>query len=138
MVIHSHSIGGSAQAAARVVLCRASSLHRRASRCRRPAASAWVLRVRWLMRDASCCACDGVLVLAWVWWERRLQHELAEKKKRMAEIIEVANVAYEQRDRAQTEIGQLKLQAEKEQQEFESEWKEVRRHHCHPPPSLWR
>jgi len=58
---------------------------------------------------------------------KKLQHELAEKKKRMAEIIEVANVAYEQRDRAQTEIGQLKLQAEKEQQEFESEWKELGR-----------
>ena len=35
---------------------------------------------------------------------KKLRHELAEKKKRMAEIIEVANVAYEQRDRAQTEI----------------------------------
>jgi len=58
---------------------------------------------------------------------KKLQHELAEKKKRMAEIIEVANVAYEQRDRAQTEIGQLKLQAEKEQQEFEAEWKELGR-----------
>ena len=58
---------------------------------------------------------------------KKLQHELAEKKKRMAEIIEVANVAYEQRDRAQTEIGQLKLQAEKEQQEFENEWKELGR-----------
>ena len=46
---------------------------------------------------------------------KKLQLELAEKKKRMAEIIEVANVAYEARDRAQTEIGQLKLQAEKEQ-----------------------
>lgn len=32
---------------------------------------------------------------------KKLQHELAEKKKRMAEIIEVANVAYEARDRAQ-------------------------------------
>jgi chromosome segregation ATPase len=58
---------------------------------------------------------------------KKLQHELAEKKKRMAEIIEVANVAYEQRDRAQTEISQLKLQAEKEQQEFENEWKELGR-----------
>ena len=47
---------------------------------------------------------------------KKLQHELSEKKKRMAEIIEVANVAYEARDRAQAEIGQLKLQAEREQQ----------------------
>merc|ERR1719478_1438760 len=58
---------------------------------------------------------------------KKLQHELAEKKKRMAEIIEVANVAYEARDRAQAEIGQLKLQAEKEQQEFEAEWKDLGR-----------
>lgn len=41
---------------------------------------------------------------------KKLQHELAEKKKKMAEIIEVANVAYEARDRAQTEIAALKLQ----------------------------
>ena len=56
---------------------------------------------------------------------KKLQLELAEKKKRMAEIIEVANVAYEARDRAQAEIGQLRLQAEKEQAEFEREWKEL-------------
>ena len=33
----------------------------------------------------------------------------------------MANVAYEARDRAQSEIGLLKLQAEKEQAEFEGE-----------------
>jgi len=58
---------------------------------------------------------------------KKLQHELAEKKKRMAEIIEVANVAYEARDRAQAEITSLKLQSEKEQAEFEGEWKELGR-----------
>ncbi|KAL1524689.1 hypothetical protein AB1Y20_019575 [Prymnesium parvum] len=58
---------------------------------------------------------------------KKLQHELAEKKKRMAEIIEVANVAYEARDRAQAEIASLKLQSEKEQVEFEAEWKELGR-----------
>ena len=46
---------------------------------------------------------------------KKLQLELAEKKKKMAEIIEVANVAYEARDRAQAEITSLKLQAEREQ-----------------------
>jgi len=56
---------------------------------------------------------------------KKLQHELAEKKKRMAEIIEVANVAYEARDRAQAEIHSLKVVSEKEQAEFESEWKEL-------------
>jgi len=58
---------------------------------------------------------------------KKLQHELSEKKKRMAEIIEVANVAYEARDKAQSEIQQLKLTAEKEQADFESEWKELGR-----------
>ena len=32
---------------------------------------------------------------------KKLQQELAEKKKKMADVIEVANVAYEARDRAQ-------------------------------------
>ena len=36
------------------------------------------------------------------------------RKKKMAEIIEVANVAYEARDRAQAEISHLKGSAEKE------------------------
>ena len=49
------------------------------------------------------------------------------KKKKMAEIIEVANVAYEARDRAQAEISGLKASAEKEQGEFEHEWKELGR-----------
>ena len=58
---------------------------------------------------------------------KKLQHELAEKKRRMAEIIEVANVAYEARDKAQAEIQTLKLAADKEQHEFEVEWKELGR-----------
>ena len=58
---------------------------------------------------------------------KKLQHELSEKKKRMAEIIEVANVAYEARDKAQSEIQQLKVTAEREQNEFEVEWKELGR-----------
>ena len=56
---------------------------------------------------------------------KKLQLELSEKKKKMAEIIEVANVAYEARDRAQAEISGLKASAEKEQGEFEHEWKEL-------------
>eukprot|EP00962_Isochrysis_galbana_P059937 scaffold33794_cov112-Isochrysis_galbana.AAC.3 len=43
----------------------------------------------------------------------------------MADIIEVANVAYEARDRAHAEITNLRLQAEKEQSEFEAHWKEL-------------
>jgi len=56
---------------------------------------------------------------------KKLQHELAEKKKKMAEIIEAANVAYEARDRAQASMASLKAAAEREQADFESEWKEL-------------
>jgi hypothetical protein len=53
------------------------------------------------------------------------QANLADKKKGMADIIEIANVAYEARDRAHAEINSLRGQAEKEQAEFEARWKEL-------------
>eukprot|EP00967_Tisochrysis_lutea_P023831 scaffold27379_cov24-Tisochrysis_lutea.AAC.1 len=56
---------------------------------------------------------------------KKMQNNLAEKKKKMADIIEVANVAYEARDRAHAEINNLRAQAEKEQAEFEVQWKEL-------------
>merc|ERR1719305_292696 len=43
----------------------------------------------------------------------------------MVRIIEVSNKAYEARDAAQSEMAALKAQADKEQQEFEAEWKEL-------------
>lgn len=43
----------------------------------------------------------------------------------MARIIEISNKAYEARDAAQAEMAALKQQADKEQQEFEQEWKEL-------------
>ena len=43
----------------------------------------------------------------------------------MADIIETANSAYEDRDRAQTMLAKLKQDAEREQIEFEKEWKEL-------------
>lgn len=43
----------------------------------------------------------------------------------MADIIESANSAYEDRDRAQENLEALKQQALREQQEFEKEWKEL-------------
>merc|ERR1719183_3084482 len=58
---------------------------------------------------------------------KKLQHELAEKKKSMAHIIEIANIAYEARDQAQSEMAALRGQADKEQAEFEGEWKELGR-----------
>jgi len=56
---------------------------------------------------------------------RKLEKELAEKKKEMARIIEISNKAYEARDAAQSEMSALKLQADKEQEDFEREWKEL-------------
>jgi len=43
----------------------------------------------------------------------------------MAQIIEVANSAYEARDNAQCEMLRLKEQADREQRQFEHEWKEL-------------
>ena len=56
---------------------------------------------------------------------RKLEKELAEKKKEMARIIEVSNRAYESRDSALNEMAALKAQAEKEQAAFEQEWREL-------------
>ena len=40
-------------------------------------------------------------------------------------IIEISNKAYEARDAAQSEMAALKSQADKEQEDFEREWKEL-------------
>merc|ERR1719235_343069 len=58
---------------------------------------------------------------------RKLEIELQQKKKEMANIIEQANAAYEARDQAQAQMATLKQQADKEHQEFEKEWKELGR-----------
>eukprot|EP00742_Colponemidia_sp_Colp-10_P000533 GILJ01000580.1.p1 GENE.GILJ01000580.1~~GILJ01000580.1.p1 ORF type:complete len:574 (-),score=156.25 GILJ01000580.1:1098-2819(-) len=58
---------------------------------------------------------------------KKLEKELHEKKKEMANIIEIANSAYEARDQAQNQLGALKQQADKEQAEFEREWRELNR-----------
>ena len=50
----------------------------------------------------------------------------------MARIIEISNKAYEARDAAQAEMSALKGQADKEQQEFEQEWKGA----CAPQDTL--
>jgi hypothetical protein len=42
---------------------------------------------------------------------KKLERELAEKKKEMARIIEISNKAYEARDAAQQEMAGLKAQA---------------------------
>merc|ERR1712139_344960 len=56
---------------------------------------------------------------------RKLENELQQKKKEMANIIEQANAAYEARDSAPAQMAALKQQADKEHQEFEKEWKEL-------------
>ena len=58
---------------------------------------------------------------------KKLEQELQQKKKEMANIIEISNIAYEARDQAQNEIAALRAQADKEQQAFEAEWKELGR-----------
>ncbi|KAK3256578.1 hypothetical protein CYMTET_34289, partial [Cymbomonas tetramitiformis] len=58
---------------------------------------------------------------------KKLEKELAEKKKEMAHIIEVSNKAYEARDAAVNEMSRLKQQADKEQAAFEAEWRELGR-----------
>merc|ERR1719262_1282763 len=58
---------------------------------------------------------------------RKLENELQQKKKEMANIIEQANAAYEARDSAQAQMAALKQQADKEHAEFEKEWKELGR-----------
>ncbi|CAG9318865.1 unnamed protein product [Blepharisma stoltei] len=56
---------------------------------------------------------------------QKLEKELHNKRKEMANIIEAANSAYEDRDRAQDQLAALKQQAEREQMEFEKEWKNL-------------
>ena len=56
---------------------------------------------------------------------QKLEKELQDKRKEMANIIEEANRAYEDRDRAQDQLSSLKQTAEKEQVDFEKEWKEL-------------
>jgi len=56
---------------------------------------------------------------------RKLENELQQKKREMANIIEQANAAYEARDQAQAQMASLKQQADREHLEFEREWKEL-------------
>ena len=55
----------------------------------------------------------------------RMEKNLANKRKNMAEIIEVANSAYEERDRTQEKLAGLISQGDKEAAEFAREVKSV-------------
>jgi len=52
---------------------------------------------------------------------RKMERDLQERKKKMAEIIEVSNQAYEQRDTYQMEIAAIEQANRKEQEEFEEQ-----------------
>jgi len=56
---------------------------------------------------------------------QKLQSELQQKKREMANIIEQSNAAYEARDQAQAQMAALKQQADREHAEFEREWREL-------------
>jgi len=56
---------------------------------------------------------------------KKLEKELHEKRKNMASIIESANTAYEERDKANEHIDNLKQQAKRETNDFERELKEI-------------
>lgn len=58
---------------------------------------------------------------------RKLEKELFEKKKQMANIIELSNLAYEQRDAAQLEIAAIEQANKKEQEEFYEKMEELNR-----------
>jgi coiled-coil domain-containing protein 63/114 len=58
---------------------------------------------------------------------RKMERELGEKKKAMAEIIESSNHAYETRDTYQMEIAAIEQANRKEQEEFEQQMVELGR-----------
>eukprot|EP01135_Chromosphaera_perkinsii_P002361 Nk52_evm15s222 gene=Nk52_evmTU15s222 len=58
---------------------------------------------------------------------KKLERELIEQKKTMAEIIEASNQAYEARDEAQAKMVALREKAEKELAAYNMEYKELTR-----------
>jgi hypothetical protein len=54
---------------------------------------------------------------------KKLQRELAEKKRSMAEVIEAANLAYEERDKLHADAARVRAQSGSEARTFENEWK---------------
>ncbi|CAN0083088.1 unnamed protein product, partial [Phaeothamnion confervicola] len=58
---------------------------------------------------------------------KRLEHDLAERKQQMANVIEASNAAYEQRDAAQIETAAIEQANRREQDDFESQMLELGR-----------
>lgn len=57
--------------------------------------------------------------------QSNLERELAKLKRDMADMIQQANGAFEAREKAIGEMNALKAQADKEQQGFEEEWRQL-------------
>eukprot|EP00242_Pyramimonas_sp_CCMP2087_P016393 CAMPEP_0198197548 /NCGR_PEP_ID=MMETSP1445-20131203/1131_1 /TAXON_ID=36898 /ORGANISM="Pyramimonas sp., Strain CCMP2087" /LENGTH=540 /DNA_ID=CAMNT_0043866861 /DNA_START=245 /DNA_END=1867 /DNA_ORIENTATION=- len=55
----------------------------------------------------------------------KLQRDLQDKKKEIANVIEISNISYEARDQAQNEIAALKAQADKEYTIWHHEMQEL-------------
>lgn len=55
----------------------------------------------------------------------KLENQLGDKRRDVANIIEVANSSYEERDKVQEKLATLISQSEKEQAEFTKEIKAV-------------
>ncbi|CAM9214557.1 unnamed protein product, partial [Ectocarpus fasciculatus] len=58
---------------------------------------------------------------------RKMERELQDRKRQMAEIIEVSNQMYEQRDQFQMEVTAIEQSNRKEQEEFENQMVELGR-----------
>lgn len=58
---------------------------------------------------------------------RKLERDLHDKKRQMANVIELSNVSYEQRDNYQMEIAAIEQANRKEQDEFEAQMLELNR-----------
>ena len=56
---------------------------------------------------------------------RKMEKELAAKKREMSNIIEISNVSYEARDQAHNEIASLRAMGDKEQSAFDAEMREL-------------
>jgi coiled-coil domain-containing protein 63/114 len=58
---------------------------------------------------------------------RKMERELQDRKRKMAEIIELSNQSYEQRDSYQMEVAAIEQANRKEQEEFEEQMMELSR-----------
>ena len=58
---------------------------------------------------------------------KKMNKELGEKKREMANVVEITNIAYEARDQASNEIAALRAQGDREAAQLDAEWRELGR-----------